>query len=78
MFLFMKKFEYRFQYNPAKYNFIVSNMHLCEEKREKEILEMLHNGKTCEQVGAELGYSARTIARRRKDLYYRIKDLMSV
>lgn len=74
----MKKFEYRFRYSPAKYDFILNNISLCEEKQEKEILEMVCKGKTCEQVGAELGYSARTIARRRKDLYYRIRDLMSV
>ena len=74
----MKRFEYHFQYSPAKYNFILENIPLCEEKQEKEILEMVCKGKTCEQVGAELGYSARTIARRRKDLYYRIRDLMSV
>lgn len=74
----MKKFEYHFRFSPAKYDFILSNIALCEEKQEKEILEMICKGKTCEQVGAELGYSARTIARRRKDLYYKIKTLMSV
>lgn len=72
----MKCFEYSFNYKPTIQEYIFSNISLCEEKKEKEILELVCKGKTCEQISAEVGYSPRTIARRRKDLYYKIKNLM--
>lgn len=72
----MKTFQYNFHYKEPIYTYIMNNMYLCEEKREKEILELIRAGKTCEQIGDETGYSARTIARRRRDLHHRIKDLI--
>ena len=47
-----------------------------ENKKEKEILELLVKGKTCEQIAMDVGYSPTTIKRRRKDLYEMTKDLM--
>lgn len=72
----MKAFQYNFSPKPVLKDYILSNLFLCDEKCEREILELLYKGKTCEQISAEVGYSPRTIARRRKDLYYRIKDLL--
>lgn len=76
--IFIKTFEYNFNYKPAIYDYIMSNISLNEEKREKEILELIRKGKTCDQIGMETGYSSRTIARRRKDLHNKITDLIRV
>ena len=47
-----------------------------ENKKEKEILELLVKGKTCEQIAMAIGYSPTTIKRRRHYLYEMTKDLM--
>ena len=51
------------------YDYIMRDLTLNENKKEKKILELLVKGKTCEQIGEEVGYSSRTIVRRRKALY---------
>ena len=52
------------------------NIYLSEEKKEKEILDLCRAGKKCRAIGDELGYSERTIQRRRRDLNHKIKDAM--
>jgi len=54
----------------------MKDMILDENKQEKKILELLVKGYTCEQIAEIIGYSERTIQRRRKDIYYKTKDLM--
>lgn len=49
---------------------------LNEYKQEKKILELLVKGYTCTEIGDKIGYSERTIKRRRKDIYEKTKDLM--
>ena len=58
------------------YDYIMRDMILNENKQEKRILELLVKGKTCVQIADEIGYSERTIQRRRKDIYNKTKDLM--
>lgn len=72
----LKRFEYKYEYKPAIYNYIMRDMILNENKQEKKILELLVKGKTCEQIANEIGYSERTIQRRRKDIFNKTKDLM--
>ena len=48
------------------------------EKKEKEILELCRAGKKCSAIADEMGYSERTIQRRRKELDSRIKDVIRI
>lgn len=70
----MKTFEYRFDLKPGIREYLFREMYFNENKKEKEILDGLCKGKTCYQIGNELGYSDRTIVRRRKELYNKVKD----
>ena len=72
----IKKFEYRYKYKPAIYEYIMKEFMFDEHKKEKEIFEMLVKGKTCDEIAMEIGYSPTTIKRRRRDLYNLTKDLM--
>lgn len=72
----MKTFQYTYNFKPMIYDYIMRDLSLNENKQEKKILQLLVRGKTCEQIGQEVGYSARTIVRRRKDLYEKTKELM--
>lgn len=72
----MKTMQYTYNYKPAIYDYIMRDMILNEEKKEKKILELLVKGKTCYQIANEVGYSERTVQRRRKDIYDKTRDLM--
>lgn len=72
----MKTFQYTYNYKPAIYDYIMRDLILNEEKKEKQILELLVKGKTCTQIAQEVGYSERTIQSRRKSLYEKTKDYM--
>ena len=58
-------------------DYIVNTFVFNENKKEKEIFDMLVRGKTCEQIANEIGYSPTTIKRRRRYLYEMTKDLMN-
>lgn len=73
----MKKFEYRFNFNPMLKEFILNNLPVCKEKQEDIILELLLNGEKTISIALDTGYDYRTICRRKKDLYYKIQDLLS-
>lgn len=73
----MKTFQYKYRYKPMMYEYILNNLTFNENKKEKEILELLVRGKTCEQIAMEVGYSPTTIKRRRRDLFNMTKDLMT-
>ena len=72
----MKTFQYTYNFKPMIYDYVMRDLALNENKKEKKILELLVKGKTCEQIGEEVGYSSRTIVRRRKVLYEKTKELM--
>lgn len=72
----MKTFQYTFNYSPPIYDFIIRNIYLSEEKKDREILELCRAGKKCSTIAYEVGFSERTIQRRRKELNDRIKDVM--
>lgn len=74
--VYMKTFQYTYEFKPMIYDYIMRDLTLNENKKEKKILELLVKGKTCEQIGEEVGYSSRTIVRRRKALYEKTKELM--
>lgn len=72
----MRTFTYTFNYAPPIYNYILNNIYLSEEKKEKEILDLCRAGKKCTAIADETGYSERTIQRRRKELDDKIKDVI--
>ena len=73
----MKTFQYSYNYKPGVYDFIMRDLILNEEKKEKQILELIKKGKTCYQIAQEVGYSERTIQSRRKSIYEKTKDYMA-
>lgn len=72
----MERIRYTFKYKPAIYNYIMNDNILNERNHEKDILELLVKGYTCEEIGEQIGYSYRTIQRRRRSIYNKTRDLM--
>lgn len=72
----MRVGNYTFNYKPAIYDYIMRDLCLNERNQEKKILELIVKGYTCNEIGQQVGYSERTIKRRRKDIYEKTKDLM--
>lgn len=73
----MKKFQYSFRYNSADLTYIRVHIPFDEGKREKEIFELLIKGYTCNKISEETGICARTIQRRRKEIYYKVLNGLS-
>jgi len=72
----VKLARYTFKFKPQIKDFLLKELSFNSHKMEKEIFELILCGKTCIEIGDELGYSERTIQRRRKELYYKTKDYM--
>lgn len=70
----MKTFEYYFDYTPEAYNYIMASRIL--RNRDKNILKDLVNGKKSKEIAIENKCSYRTICNRRKEIYYKTKELM--
>lgn len=70
----MKTFEYYFDYSPEAYNYIMSSRIL--RNRDKNILKDFVNGKKTKEIAIDNGCSYRTICSRRKEIYYKTKELM--
>lgn len=74
--VYMKTFQYQFNYVPEVYNYIMRNIYLSEDKREKEILELCRMGKNCAEIAERVGFSERTIQRRRQEINNKIQDVI--
>ena len=72
----MKTFQYTFEFKPGIKEYIMRELYFNKHKKEKEILQRLCDGETCYEIADTLGYSDRTIVRRRKALYENTKDYM--
>ena len=72
----MKAFEYKFKFKPEIQALLMKKLHFDKYKQEKKILQLLFNGYTCNQIGKAMGCSARTVERRRKVLYNKIKTYL--
>jgi len=70
----MKTFEYYFDYSQEAYNYIMSSRLL--RNRDKSILKDLVSGKKSKEIAIDNKCSYRTICTRRKEIYYKTKDLM--
>lgn len=72
----MEKIKYTFRYDTTHLKLIMESSLLSERAHEKKILQLILEGHTCHEIGEEIGYSYRTIQRRRKSIYEKTKDLM--
>lgn len=72
----MKTFQYTFEFKPGIKEYIMRELYFNKHQKEKEILQRLCDGETCYEIADALGYSDRTIVRRRKSLYEKTKDYM--
>lgn len=68
--------HYTFNFKPTIYKYVLENVMFNESGKELEILELLIKGYTCLEIGDKVGYSERTIKRRRKSIYYKTKEYM--
>ena len=46
------------------------------KKKEKEIFKLILKGKSCSQIAEKIGYSERTVQRRRKSIYEKTLQFM--
>ena len=72
----MQRNRYTFRFKPAIYNFVLQTVPFNEYQQEKTILDLLIKGYTCDEIGDRVGYSERTIKRRRKAIYEKTKEFM--
>lgn len=70
----MKTFEYYYDYTPEAYNYIMSSKIL--RNRDKKILRDLVSGKKTKEIAINNNCSYRTLCTRRKEIFYKTKDLM--
>lgn len=72
----MKLFEYKYEFEPEMYNYILSTNILNKKKYEHKIFKNLVAGYTAKEIGKKIHYSERTIQNRRRDIYYKTKKYM--
>lgn len=72
----MEKIKYTFKYKPIQLKFIMESDVLSDRAHEKKILKLILDGLNCYEIGQQVGYSERTIQRRRQSIYDKTKDLM--
>lgn len=72
----MKKFEYKYVFEPEMYKYILSTNILNKRKDEDKIFRSLVAGYTAKQIGKRYHYSESTIWNRRRDIYNKTKKYM--
>lgn len=72
----MDKTQYTFRFKPLQLRLIMESNLLNDRGHEKQILDLLVKGYSCLEIGEQVGYSRRTIQRRRQSIYEKTKDLM--
>lgn len=72
----MSRIRYTFNYEPTHLQLIMESSILSERAHEKKILELILEGLNCHEIGEKVGYSYRTIQRRRQSIYEKTKSLM--
>lgn len=73
----MNKGTYKFRYHDVMIDHILKSPYLLNnEKKEKEIFKLILKGKSCSQIAEKIGYSERTIQRRRKSIYEKTLQFM--
>lgn len=73
----MERTRYTFDYTDEEYKRIINGDILNPRGCEREILDLLIAGHTCHEIGRELGYSYRTIQRRRQSIYLKVDRFLS-
>ena len=72
----MERIRYTFNYKPAVLTYLMNSDVLSDRAHEKKILDLIIQGYNCWEIGEQLGYSYRTIQRRRRSIYNKTSDLM--
>lgn len=73
----MRKKNYRYNYHNVMLEHILKDKYLLNnEMKEKDILKLLLRGMNCNQIAQKIGYSERTIQRRRKTIYEKTLQFM--
>lgn len=73
----MNKGNYNFKYHEVMLDHILKSPYILNnEKKEKDILKLILKGKSCMQIADKIGYSERTIQRRRKSIYEKTLQYM--
>ena len=72
--IFVKKFEYYFDYQPEAYNYIMASKIL--RNRDKNLLKDLISGKKVRELAIDYKCSERTICARRKQIFEKTRHLM--
>ena len=69
----MKRFEYKYQFEPEMYKYILSTNILNKKKDEHKIFKSLVAGYSAKEIGKRYHYSESTIWNRRRDIYNKTK-----
>ena len=72
----MKKFEYKYNFEPEMYKYILSTNILNKKKDEHKIFKSLVAGYSAKEIGRKVHYSERTIQTRRRHIYNKTKKYM--
>lgn len=72
----MKKHEYKYNFEPEMYNYVLKSNILNKYKNEDKIFKYLVGGYTCEYIAKKCNYSIPTIKNRRKEIYNKTKKYM--
>lgn len=72
----MKLLQYKYNFDPEMYKYILSSNILNKKKNEHKIFIKLVQGYNCEDISKMCHYSVRTIHNRRKDIYFKTKKYM--
>lgn len=67
----------KFEYSPAKYNFIINNLIFNEPKKEREVFEMATKGYNNTEIAYVIGMSDKTVYRRKKEINKKIYQLFN-
>lgn len=73
----MNKGNYKFKFHDVMLDHVLKSPYILNnEKKEKDILKLILKGKNCMQIAEKIGYSERTIQRRRKTIYEKTLQYM--
>lgn len=72
----MKLMQYKYNFEPEMYKYILSSNILNRKKNEHKIFVKLVQGYSCDEISRMCHYSERTIHNKRRDIYIKTKHYM--
>jgi len=73
----MKTFEYKYNFEPEIYKYILTTNILNKKKDEHKIFKSLVAGYSAKEIGKKYHYCESTIWNRRRDIYNKTRKYMS-